>query len=132
MWFSASAPPLSAAVAARPSDPLSITARRTRVTGTSAACATASTITPSSAPCRSSPDSRPNKNRCSSSVAALSSSPTSRLRSAVEPLPASDPMVVNALSTSPSDSDGSAAAGGASRSAAQPTPICRCGSSPDR
>src|ERR1700712_5379559 len=40
-------------------------------------------------------------------------------------------MSVNAASTPVTVSDGSGAGGGIERSAAQPTPICRCGSSPD-
>ena len=66
---SASLPPTRAAAATVPSEPRSITARRTSATGTEAAGATASVMTPSSAPWRSSPESRPYRNRCSSSVA---------------------------------------------------------------
>ena len=107
-------------------------ARRTSATGTAAARATASVITPSSAPWRSSPDSSPTRNRCSSAVARPNSSPTSALRAAAEPFPDTAPMAESAASTSLSDSDGAAAGANPSRSAAQPTPICRCGSSPDR
>ena len=130
--LSAAVPPLSAASATAGSDPRSITARRTWATGTPAARATASVITPSRAPCRSSPDSSRTRKYCSPSVAAPSRSPISRRRSAVDPLPASAPIRVNASSTSVRVSDACAAGGGASRSAAQPTPICRCGSSPDK
>jgi hypothetical protein len=129
---SSALPPLSAARAARGSDPLSMTARRTSASGTPAARATASVITPSSAPCRSSPDSSRTRKNCSSAVAAPNSSATSRLRSAADPFPATAPITVNAASTSAIVSDGACAAGGSDRSAAHPTPICRCGSSPDR
>ena len=129
---SASLPPASAAAATAPSEPRSIIARRTSATGTDAARATASVITPSSAPCRSSPDSSPNKNRCSAAVARPNSSPTSALRAAAEPFPDTAPIAENAASTSARPSVGEAAAGNPSRRAAQPTPICRCGSSPDR
>ena len=114
------------------SDPLSMTARRTSAPGTPAAFATASVITPSSAPCRSSPESSRTRNSCSGAVAAANSSATSRLRSAVEPLPATAPIRVNAASTASTVSDAVPAGGGTARSAAHPTPICRCGSSPDR
>jgi hypothetical protein len=70
--------------------------------------------------------------RCSSAVARPNSSPTSALRSAAEPFPLTAPITDNAASTSASPNDGTKAAGNPSRSAAQPTPICRCGSSPDR
>ena len=129
---SAGLPPASAAAATAPSDPRSIMARRTCSAGTDAARATASVMTPSSAPCRSSPESRPNKNRCSPSVARPNNEPTSALRAAAEPLPATAPMADRLASTSLSVSVGEAAAGNPSRSAAQPTPTCRCGSSPDR
>ena len=129
---SAGLPPLSAAPATAGSDPRSITARRTCATGTSAARATASVITPSSAPWRSSPDSSRTRKYCSLSVAAPSTSPMSRFRSAADPLPLCAPILLNASSTSPTVSDGVSAGGGADRSAAHPTPIWRCGSSPDR
>ena len=130
-FASAAPPPPSAAPAVAGSEPLSMTARRTSATGTSAARATASVMTPSRAPWRSSPDSSRTRKYCSSAVAALSSSPTSSLRAAADPLPASAPIRVNASSTAPTVSDGFSAGGGAARSAAQPTPICRWGSSPD-
>ena len=107
-------------------------ARRTSATGTEAARATASVITPSSAPWRSSPDSRPTRNRCSSAVARPNSSPTSALRAAAEPFPDTAPIALNPESTSDSVSVGACAGANPSRRAAQPTPICRCGSSPDR
>ena len=129
---SAALPPLSAAAATTPSEPRSIMARRTSATGTSAARATASVITPSSAPWRSSPESRPTRNRCSSAVARPNSSPTSALRAAAEPFPDTAPIALNPESTSDSVSVGACAGANPSRSAAQPTPICRCGSSPDR
>ena len=129
---SAPAPPSSAASATAGRDPRSITARRTRVTGTSDARATASVITPSSAPCRSSPESSRTRKNCSSAVAALITSSTSRFRSATEPGPTTAPISLNDASTPSTVSDGAADAGGADRSAAQPTPICRCGSSPER
>ncbi len=129
---SASRPPASAAAATAPSEPRSIIARRTSATGTDAARATALVITPSSAPCRSSPDSSPTRNRCSAEVARPNSSPTSALRAAAEPFPATAPIAEKAASTSARPSAGTAAGGNPSRSAAQPTPICRCGSSPDR
>jgi hypothetical protein len=131
-FASASLPPASAASAVLGSDPLSMIARRTSATGTPAARATASVITPSSAPCRSSPDSSRTRNCCSSPVAAPINSPTSRLRACADPLPATAPMWLNASSTSVSVSEASDAGGGAERNAAHPTPICRCGSSPDR
>ena len=129
---SASGPPRSAASATADSDPRSITARRTSPTGTSEARATASVITPSSAPCRSSPDSSRTRKYCSSLVAAPITASISRFRSATDPLPATAPISVNDASTPRIVSDGASAAGGAVRSAAHPTPICRCGSSPDR
>jgi hypothetical protein len=129
---SAAPPPASAAAATAPSEPRSIIARRTSATGTDAARATASVITPSSAPCRSSPESNPTRKRCSSAVARPNSSPTSALRAAAEPFPLTAPIAENPASTSLSESAGTTAAGNPSRSAAQPTPICRCGSSPDR
>ena len=129
---SASPPPASAAAATAPSEPRSIMARRTSATGTDAARATASVITPSSAPCRSSPDSSPKRNRCSAEVARPNSSPTSALRAAAEPFPVTAPIAAKAASTSAKPSVGAAAGGNPSRSAAQPTPICRCGNSPDR
>ncbi len=103
---SAALPPASAAAATAPSEPRSIIARRTSATGTDAARATASVITPSSAPCRSSPDSSPIRNRCSSAVARPNSSPTSALRAAAEPFPATAPIAENAASTSASPSVG--------------------------
>ena len=129
---SAALPPASAAAATAPSEPRSIIARRTSATGTDAARATASVITPSSAPCRSSPESNPTRKRCSSAVARPNSSPTSALRAAAEPFPLTAPIAENPASTSLSESAGTAAAGNPARRAAQPTPICRCGSSPDR
>ena len=129
---SASGPPRSAACATAGSDPRSITARRTSPTGTSEARATASVITPSSAPWRSSPDSSRTRKYCSCAVAAPITASISRFRSATDPFPATEPIRVNASSTSRTVSDGASAGGGADRSAAHPTPICRCGSSPDR
>ncbi len=129
---SAALPPLSAAAATAPSEPRSIAARRTSATGTAAARATASVMTPSSAPWRSSPESRPTRNRCSSAVARPNSSPTSALRAAAEPFPATAPIAEKPESTSDRVSVGAAAGVNPSRSAAHPTPICRCGSSPDR
>ena len=107
-------------------------ARRTSATGTAAARATASVITPSSAPCLSSPDSRPYRNCCSSAVARPKSSLTSALRAAADPLPDTAPMAEKPESTSLSVSVGVSAGGNPAFSAAQPTPICRCGSYPDR
>jgi hypothetical protein len=129
---SASAPPSSAASATAGSDPRSITARRTSVAGTPAARATASVITPSSAPWRSSPESRRIRKCCSSMVAAPITSSTSRFRSATEPGPSTAPISLKAASTPRTVSDGAAEAAGADRSDAHPTPICRCGSSPER
>ncbi len=129
---SAPLPPARAAAATAPSEPRSITARRTWFTGTEAARATASVMTPSSAPWRSSPESRPNRNRCSSSVARPNSSLTSALRAAAEPFPETAPIAEKPASTSLSVSVGVSAGGNPSRSVAHPTPICRCGSSPDR
>ena len=129
---SAPLPPDSAAAATAPSEPRSIMARRTSATGTEAARATASVITPSSAPWRSSPDSRPTRNRCSSRVARPNSSPTSALRAAVEPFPETAPIAEKAESTSLSVNVGSSAGAKPSRSDAHPTPIWRCGSSPDK
>ena len=129
---SAPLPPARAAAATAPSEPRSITARRTWFTGTEAARATASVMTPSSAPWRSSPESSPNRNRCSSSVARLNSSLTSALRAAAEPFPETAPIAAKPASTSLSVSVGVSADGNPSRSVAHPTPICRCGSSPDR
>ena len=107
-------------------------ARRTSATGTEAARATASVMTPSSAPWRSSPESRPTRNRCSSSVARPNSSPTSALRAAADPFPETAPIAEKPASTSDRVSVGAVRGRNPSRSAAQPTPICRCGSSPDR
>ena len=129
---SAALPPASAAAATAPSEPRSIMARRTSATGTAAARATASVMTPSSAPWRSSPESRPNRNRCSSSVARPNSSLTSALRAAADPFPEIAPMAEKPESTSDRVSEGVAAGGNPSRSVAHPTPIRRCGSSPDR
>ena len=142
---SASLPPASAAAATAPSEPRSIMARRTSAAGTEAARATASVITPSSAPWRSSPDSSPARNCCSARVARPNSSPTRARRAAADPFPATAPIAEKAASTSDKLSVGAAAGvnpscgpgpGGpaprTSRRAAQPTPICRCGSSPDR
>ena len=129
---SASAPPSRAASATAGSDPRSITARRTSATGISDARATASVITPSSAPCRSSPESSRTRKNCSSAVAAPITSSTSRFRSATDPGPTTAPISLNDASTPSTVSDGATDAGGADRSAAQPTPICRWGSSPDR
>jgi hypothetical protein len=129
---SASPPPSSAASATAGSDPRSITARRTCAAGTPAARATASVITPSSAPWRSSPESRRIRKCCSSMVAAPITSSTSRFRSATEPGPSTAPISLKAASTPRTVSDGAAEAAGADRSDAHPTPICRCGSSPER
>ena len=129
---SASLPPVSAAAATAPSEPRSIMARRISATGTEAARATASVMTPSSAPWRSSPESRPKRNRCSSSVARPNSSLTRALRAAADPFPATAPMADNPESTSDRVSVGVSAGGNPSRSVAHPTPIWRCGSSPDR
>ena len=116
----------------RRSEPRSIMARRTSAAGTAAARATASIITPSSAPWRSSPESRPTRNRCSPAVARPNSSPTSALRAAAEPFPDTAPIASNPELTSDKVSVGVSAGANPSRRAAQPTPICRCGSSPDR
>jgi len=129
---SASAPPSSAASATAGSDPRSITARRTSAAGTPAARATASVITPSSAPWRSSPESSRTRKYCSSAVAAPMTASTSRFRSATEPGPTNAPISLKDASTPGTVSDGAAEGGGADRSAAHPTPICRCGSSPER
>ena len=129
---SASLPPASAAAATAPSEPRSIIARRTSATGTDAARATASVITPSSAPCRSSPDSSPTRNRCSAEVARPNSSPTSALRAAAEPFPATARSPRRPRPPRPDPARARPRAANPSRSAAQPTPICRCGSSPDR
>jgi hypothetical protein len=128
----ASRPPASAPAATAPSEPRIIIARRTSATGTEAARATASVITPSSAPCRSSPESRPYRNCCSVSVARPNNSLTSAFRAAVDPLPEIAPIAENPASTSLSVSVAAAAGANPPRSVAQPTPICRCGSSPDR
>jgi len=128
----ASRPPASAAAATAPSEPCIIIARRTCATGTEAARATASVITPSSAPCRSSPESRPYRNRCSVSVARSNNSLTSAFRAAVDPLPEIAPIAENPASTSLSVSVAAAAGANPPRNVAQPTPICRCGRSPDR
>ena len=106
-------------------------ARRTVGAAIPAALATASAITPASAPWRSSPPSSRRRNVCSASVAAANRSATNAARRACEPLPAVAPISVNAASTSATVSVGTAAGGGSERSAAQPTPIWRCGSSPD-
>ena len=129
---SAPLPPASAAAATAASEPRSTTARRTSATGTEAARATASVMTPSSAPWRSSPESRPYRNRCSSSVARPNSSLTSALRAAADPFPESAPIAEKPASTSLRVRVGVSAGGNPSRSVAHPTPICRCGSSPDR
>ena len=101
--------------------------------GTPAARATASTITPSSAPWRSSPTSSPTRNRCSSAVAraeqpreqppprALRAGAGQRGRSAR-----------GARRPRPPSGSARRPAAGRSRSAAQPTPIWRCRSSPER
>jgi hypothetical protein len=125
-------PSVSAASATAPSEPRSISARRTSLAGTPAARAVASTITPSSAPWRSSPPSSRIRKRCSPSVARPNRPASSRRRSAWEPGPDCRPISSKARSTSSSSSDGSAAGGGRSRSDAQPTPIWRWRSSPDR
>jgi hypothetical protein len=65
-------------------------------------------------------------------VARPNSSPTSTLRAAAEPFPPTAPIAENAASTSAKPSVGTEAAANPSRNTAQPTPICRCGSSPDR
>jgi hypothetical protein len=65
-------------------------------------------------------------------VARLSSSVSRPRRAACEPAPACAPIRSNAASTSVTPRLGSAAGGGMSRTEAQPTPICRCRSSPDR
>ncbi len=129
---SAALPPLSAAAATTPSEPRSIMARRISATGTEAARATASVMTPSSAPWRSSPESKPTRNRCSSSVARPNSSPTRALRADADPFPQTAPIAEKPASTSLRVSVGVSAGVNPSRSVAQPTPICRCGSSPDR
>ncbi len=128
----ASVPPVSAAHAARGSDPLSMAARRTCAAAVAAAFATASVITPSSAPCRSSPASSRTRKYCSPAVARRRSSPIRRLRSAAAPLPVVKPIWRNAASTSATVIVATSAGGGTARSVAQPTPICRWGSSPDR
>ena len=125
-------PEARATSATGPRAPRSIRARRTSAPGTPAALAMASTITPSSAPWRSSPESSPIRNRCSAAVARPNSSATSRRRSACDPGPASRPIRSKAASTPATVRDGSGAGSGASRRAAQPTPIWRCRSSPER
>ena len=129
---SPSRPWVSAVSATVVIEPDSISARRISAEGTSAARAMASAITPSSAPWCSSPDSSRRRNACSLAVARPNSSSTSCLRVACEPLPDAAPIAVNAASTSVRVSVAVSAGGGAWRSVAQPTPICRWGSSPDR
>ena len=99
---------------------------------TSAAFATASAITPTSAPWRSSPPSRRRRNVCSVSVAAANRSVDEfgapRLRSLPGNLADLAERGVDAAGRS---ATARPPADGSERSAAQPTPICRCGSSPD-
>ena len=117
----------------RPRSPRSITARRTSLTGTPAACATASTITPSSAPWRSSPTSSCRRNRCSGAVARANRSAEQRPPGRLRPgpgLPAD--LLERRVDLADPQARRLGAGGGTSRSVAQPTPICRWRSSPDR
>ncbi len=126
-------PSVRAIVATAPRSPRSMSPRRTEASLTSAAFATASVITPASAPWRRSPASSRTRNRCSASLVRAMRSPSRRRRSATDPGPAHAPIRSNAASTSATvRSDAPSPAAGASRSAAQPTPICRWRSSPDR
>ena len=125
--------PSMAAAAAAPRSPLSIAARRTSGSGTSAARETASTITPSRAPWRISPIRSPRRNACSSAVARANRSWSAVRRAAWEPAPASEPIRGSAASTSSSSSvAGAGAGGGRSFRDAHPTPIDPCGSTPER
>jgi hypothetical protein len=86
---------------------------------------------PVSAPWRSSPDSSRRRKVCSVSVAAANSPATRSARRAWDPLPDTAPISEKAALTSVTVNIGCAAGGGNERKTAQPTPIWRCGSSPD-
>jgi hypothetical protein len=96
-----------------------------------AAFATASAMIPASAPWRSSPPRSRNRKVCSVSVAAAKRVPSNAARRACAPLPDTAPMSEKVASTPATVSEAWDAAGGRERSAAQPTPICRCRNSPE-
>src|SRR3954469_18573512 len=127
----AATPPASATAAVSGRLPESMKARRTSVTGTSTAVATASRTTPSRAPWRSSPVSSRTRNRCSSAVAAENSRPRAPFRLAADPGPAVAASSVTAESTAATVSDGEGAGSEALRaSVRQPTPSRPCSVSP--
>ena len=96
-----------------------------------AALATASAITPTRAPCRSSPPSRRRRKVCSTSVAAANSPGPARPGAPATPSRRPRRSRRTRRRRAATVSVGSCAAGGNERNAAHPTPIWRCGSSPD-
>ncbi len=86
-----------------------IIARRTGVTGSSAAAAIASVITPTSAPWRSSPASSRTRKSCSGSVASANSARNASARSAPAPAPRMTAISPRRRSTSAIESVGSRA-----------------------
>jgi len=129
---SALAPPVSAATATVFRSPASSSARRTAASSTPAALATASTSSPACAPWRSSPVNSPRSITCSSEVAAAKSLPSSSRRRPWAPVPLTAAISPTARSTSSTVRVGTSAGGGRPRRLAQPTPVCRCRSSPAR
>ena len=129
---SASSPPVSAATATSGVEPASIALRRTTVSGTAAAAATASWSRASRAPCRTAPVTMPRSHACSSSVARPNSSTTAAFRAACEPEPAIAAIRSKSSWTSSTRRLGASAAGGRSLTPRQPRPVRRCRSDPAR
>ena len=129
---SPSSPSPSAASAIATVEPASIAARRTTVTGTPPATASASWTTASSAPWRTSPVTRPRSHCCSSAVARPNNEATPVARVPAEPGPASADSDSNASWTSTTVSVGSSAGSGSDVNDRQPTPVRRCSNRPPR
>src|SRR3954468_14577134 len=127
-----SIPSNTAIRASSPASPSSISARRASLGGTEAARATASVTADCRAPWRRSLRTRRRRKSCSGSVAAANSSWRAPARSACDPAPEMPAIRASEASTATNVSIASAAGGGSSRSAAQPTPSRRWRGSPAR
>ena len=125
-------PEVASTTAAAAVEPSSIAARRRVVAGTSYASATPSCTSESSAPWRTSSNTRPRSSRCSASVARANSSATAPDRRAADPGPATPARRSKAESTSRTVSSGAGAGAGRSPREAQPTPVRRWRSVPER
>src|SRR6478609_7220529 len=125
-------PSASSVRATGPSDPASMTARRTSSRGAPAASARASTATASSAPWRTSPVSSPRRKCCSCAVAAPSRRVRRSLRAACEPGPPRAPMALSSASVPATVSVGSPAGVTGTRRVLHPIPRRPCGRRPAR